>query len=75
VELRLLELAIRILDPRAWRRRLVQLVTAKLALLWVWYRAVDHADVDRAVRDARRADRNERVRARNAELERRRYEA
>ncbi len=70
MELRILELAIRILDPRKWRLRLAQLGGSILAALWVWFRAVDHADVDRAVRDARRAERRELIRARNAELER-----
>lgn len=70
MELRLLELAIRILDPRRWRTRLAQAGGLVAALLWIWYRAVDHADVDRALRDARRAERRERIRARNRELER-----
>jgi hypothetical protein len=70
MELRILELAIRILDPRKWRTRLAQVAGAFGAVLWVWYRAVDHADVDRAVRDARRAQRRERIRARNVALER-----
>ena len=69
MELRILELAIRILDPRKWRLRLAQLGGGLLATLWVWFRAVDHADVDRAVRDAKRAERRARIRARNAELE------
>lgn len=70
MELRTLELAIRILDPRRWRLRLAQLGGGLLAVLWVWFRAVDHAEVDRAVRDAKRAARLERIRARNAALER-----
>ena len=70
MELRILMLAARILDPRKWRLRLAQLGGSVLAVLWVWYRAVDHADVDRAVRDAKHADRRARIRARNAELER-----
>lgn len=69
MELRILEIAIRILDPRKWRLRLAQLGGGLLATLWVWFRAVDHADVDRAVRDAKRAERRERIRVRNAELE------
>jgi hypothetical protein len=69
MELRLLELALRILDPRRWRLRLAQLTGGLLATLWIWFRAVDHADVDRAVRDARREQRNTRIRQRNAELE------
>jgi hypothetical protein len=73
MELRLLEIALRLLDPRKWRLRLAQLGAGTLATLWVWFRAVDHADVDRALRDARRAERRDRIRAHNAELERRRY--
>jgi hypothetical protein len=71
MELRLLELVIRVLDPRRWRLRLVQLGGGVLATLWIWYRSVDHADVDRAVRDARRAERRARINARNAALEQR----
>lgn len=70
MELRILELAIVFLDPRKWRRRLAQLGGGVLAMLWVWFRAVDHAPVDRAIRDAKRAERRERIRLRNAELER-----
>jgi hypothetical protein len=69
MELRLLELALRILDPRRWRLRLAQLTGGLLATLWIWFRAVDHADVDRALRDDRRARRNARIRTRNIELE------
>lgn len=72
MELRLLFIASRLLDPRKWRLRLAQLGTGVLGSLWVWYRAVDHSDVDRAVRDARHAQRRDRIRARNTELERRR---
>ena len=64
MELRLLELAIRILDPRKWRVRLAQLAATIGSVLWIWYRAVDHADVDRELRDARRAARTKRIRAR-----------
>ena len=69
MELRILMFAAAVLDPRKWRTRLKQLFGALWFGLWVWYRAVDHADVDRAVRDARRAERRERIRTRNAELE------
>ncbi len=69
MELRALMLAAALLDPRKWRTRLKQLLGAFGFVLWVWYRAVDHADVDRAVRDAKRAERRERIRMRNAELE------
>ncbi|MCW2926557.1 MAG: hypothetical protein JWM86_525 [Thermoleophilia bacterium] len=70
MELRLALLAARLLDPRKWRLRLAQLGGGLLGSLWIWYRAVDHADVDRAVRDARHAERRARITARNLELER-----
>ena len=69
MELRALQIAIRVLDPRRWRRRLAQLAGGVLAACWVWFRAVDHAPVDRAVRDAKRSARRERIRSRNAALE------
>jgi hypothetical protein len=69
MELRLLELAISLLDPRKWRLRLAQLGGGILATLWIWFRAVDNVEVDRALRDARRQQRRERIQARNAELE------
>ena len=75
MELRLLELAIKVLDPRKWRVRLVQLAAGTLATLWIWFRAVDRADVDRALRDAHRAERRARIRARTAQLEHRRLDA
>lgn len=75
MELRLLELAIRILDPRKWRVRLAQLGATACAALWIWYRAVDNADVDRAVRDARRAQRRERIRGKIDALEADRWRA
>lgn len=65
-------LAAAILDPRKWRLRLKQLGAGFLGGLWIWYRAVDRVDVDRAVRDARHARRDARVQARNDELLRRR---
>lgn len=69
MELRLLELAIRILDPRKWRVRLAQLAATIGSVLWIWYRAVDRAEVERAVRDARRAERTRRIRAKLEALE------
>ncbi len=75
MELRLLEIALRILDPRRWRLRLAQLGGGILATLWLWYRSVDHADVDRAVRDARWAERRERIRADNERREHERLRA
>lgn len=61
-------LAIAILDPRKWRLRLKQLGATLLGAIWIWYRAVDRVEVDRAVRDARHERREARVRARNDEL-------
>lgn len=73
MELRLLELAISLLDPRKWRLRLAQGGILTLLAAAVWARAVQVAPERVAVRDARRAARNERIRARNAELEREWY--
>lgn len=72
MELRLLMLAARILDPRRWRLRVAQLTGTLGAMLWFWYRSVDVADERRAVRDARRELRLRRVRAKVAEIEQRR---
>jgi hypothetical protein len=63
-------LAVRLLDPRTWRLRVAQLAGGALVTLWIWFRAVNHAPIDRAVRDARRARRNARIRVRNEQLER-----
>lgn len=70
MELRLVELALRILDPRKWRLRLAQAVGTIGALLWIWYRAVDRVDVDRTVRDARRQERRSAIRERARSTER-----
>jgi len=70
MELRLLELAIRILDPRKWRLRLAQLGGATAFTGWVWWRSVTVSEELDAVRDARRAARNRRIRERNVQLER-----
>ena len=63
MELRLLLLALRVLDPRRWRVRLAQLGGGFGWLLWVWYRAVRTSPHIDAARDARRADRRAAVRA------------
>ncbi len=70
MELRLLDLALSLLDPRKWRLRLAQLGGGILAALWIWFRAVDNVEVDRALRDARRQLRRERIAERNVALER-----
>lgn len=75
MELRLLELAVRILDPRQWRRRLRQLLGAIGVLGWIWFRAVNRAEVVRAVADVRHAERDEAIHERNRELETERLSA
>ncbi|MCW2955605.1 MAG: hypothetical protein JWO69_474, partial [Thermoleophilia bacterium] len=40
MDLRLLMFAARVLDPRRWRARLLQLTGAVAALAYVWVRAV-----------------------------------
>ena len=70
MELRLLELALRILDPRKWRLRMLQGAIGVAATVWIWVRAVNGSELQRELRDARRAERNQRIRARNIELER-----
>lgn len=69
MELRLLEIAFRVLDPRRWRQRLRQLFGALGVLAWVWFRAVNRAEVVRAVADARHFDRDARIQEENAERE------
>lgn len=72
MELRLVLLLARVLDPRRWRLRLAQLGGVFAATLWVWYRSVDVSEERTAVRDARRAARDARITARLRALERRR---
>jgi hypothetical protein len=72
VELRLLELIVRIFDPRRWRRRLAQLGLATGWLAWIWVRAVRRAERERIVADARHLERTERIDADNARRERER---
>lgn len=69
VELRLLELAIRLLDPRKWRLRLLQGGGAAALGGWVWWRAVTTSEELDAVRDAKRRERAARIRAENARRE------
>ena len=75
MELRALELAFRILDPRKWRLRLAQLGGGIFAVLWIWVRAVQSSDEVRMVRDARREARNAAIAERVAERERQRWSA
>lgn len=72
MELRLVLLLARLLDPRRWRLRLAQLGIASGATLWLWYRSVDVSDERRAVRDARRAARDARIQTRLRTLEQQR---
>jgi hypothetical protein len=66
VELRAIELAFRILDPRKWRQRLAQLGGGIAILGWIWFRAASRADVVRAVADAKHAERDAAIRADNS---------
>jgi hypothetical protein len=75
VELRLLELAIRILDPRKWRQRMAQLGGAVAILGWIWFRAASRAEIVRAVADARHVQREDEIRADNARREREKLSA
>lgn len=63
MELRLLLIALRILDPRLWRIRVKQLGGFTGAVLWVWFRAVRRAAGLREERDAARRGRRSRIRA------------
>lgn len=69
MELRLVELAFRLLDPRRWRQRLAQLGGLLAAVTWIWFRAVNRAEVVRAVADVRHDERDLRIRTENAQLE------
>lgn len=69
MELRLLLIAARILDPRLWRRRLRQLASGLGVLGWIWFRAVNRAEVVRAVADVSHDMRAERIRRDNVERE------
>ncbi|MBC7461688.1 MAG: hypothetical protein H7287_10035 [Thermoleophilia bacterium] len=64
MELRLIMLAMRVLDPRKWRLRLAQVGVAGAVGGYVTVRAINDAELVRAVRTERWA-------RRNAELERR----
>jgi hypothetical protein len=70
VELRILELVLRLLNPNGMRRRLriLSLVFAGLALWWM--RAVQNADEAADSRERHRRERAERVAARLAERQR-----
>lgn len=69
MHLRLTLLAIRLFDPRLWRTRLKQLGVLTGIVTWVWVRAVQRAEVDRAVADVRHAQRVAAIRTRNHERE------
>jgi hypothetical protein len=70
VELRIREIALRLLDPRKWRLRLAQLGITGGWLAWIWVRAVSRAERDRLVAQAKHLERNERIDADNADRER-----
>lgn len=53
MELRVLLLLARLLDPRSWRTRVRQLGVGTGLLAWLWYRSVQSADGAVAVRTAR----------------------
>jgi hypothetical protein len=69
VELRALEIAVRLLDPRKWRQRLAQLGGGIAILGWIWFRAASRAEIVRAVADAKHAERDAVIRADNARRE------
>lgn len=74
MELRLLLIAMRILDPRLWRRRLAQLGGGVLLTLWVWVRSVQRGPIERALADERHVARERRIRAELARVEAARLE-
>lgn len=53
MELRIILLLMRILDPRLWRRRLAQLAGASLVSAWIVGRAAARTEDVRIARDAR----------------------
>jgi len=67
MELRLIMLAMRVLDPRKWRRRLAQIGAVGAAGTYVAVRAINDADVVRAVKVERHARRSAEIDRRIAE--------
>ncbi|MEO6866739.1 MAG: hypothetical protein ABI200_01825 [Gaiellales bacterium] len=71
MELRLLTLALQLLDPRAWRRRLLQLGGGVFAFVLVWVRAVRAIDGVRQRRAERHMARDRTITTRQRASERR----
>ena len=67
MELRLIMLAMRVLDPRKWRVRLAQVGAVGAVGTYVTVRAINDADLVRAVRTERHARRDAEIRRRIAE--------
>jgi hypothetical protein len=65
VELRVLFLLFRIFDPRRWRTRLKQVGFSVGWLAWIWVRAVQRAERDRIVADAKHIERAVGIREEN----------
>lgn len=71
MELRLLMIVARVLDPRAWRRRLVQVGGFFASAVLIWVCAVRSVDRVRRRRDARHAARDAAIMTRQRASERR----
>lgn len=67
MELRLIMFALRVLDPRKWRARAMQAGVIGAVGSYVAVRAINDADVVRAVRTERHARRNAEIQRRIAE--------
>jgi hypothetical protein len=67
MELRLILLAMRVLDPRTWRVRLAQAGAIGAVGTYVTVHAINNTDVVRAVRGERHARRNAEIQRRLAE--------
>jgi hypothetical protein len=74
MELRLLMMIARLLDPRAWRRRLLQLAGVFAGFVWIWIRAVRAIDGVRMRRDLHHAERDALITTRQRADERRRID-
>ena len=70
MELRVLFLLLRIFDPRRWRTRLKQLGFGLGSIAWICVRAVQRAERDRIVADARHIERAVAIREDNLARER-----
>jgi len=63
MELRILLIALRVLDPRKWRMRLLQLAGGSALLGWFWFKSVNDAEIVAALREQKHVERNARIRA------------